>query len=65
MKAAAADQAVATVAFTNMREPKTVTLNLVNTASGWRIAEINAPSGSLRKLFKLKIASRSNRRRHG
>ena len=54
VKRAGADRAVATVSFTNMREAKVVTLDLVGTADGWRIAEINAPSGSLRKLFKLK-----------
>jgi len=54
VKTVDAAKAVATVTFTNMREPKTVTLDLVDTAGGWRIAEINAPSGSLRKLFKLK-----------
>jgi hypothetical protein len=54
VKAAGARKAVATVKYTNIREPKVVTLDLVNTRSGWRIAEMNAPSGSLRKLFKLK-----------
>jgi Protein of unknown function (DUF3828) len=47
-------KATATVKFTNIREPRTITLDLVKTPAGWRIAEINAPSGSLRKLFKLK-----------
>lgn len=50
----AGPKATATVKFSNFREPRTVTLDLVKTADGWRIAEINAPSGSLRKLFKLK-----------
>jgi hypothetical protein len=46
--------AVATVTFTNFKEPRTVTLDLVSTAAGWRIADIRAPSGSLRELYKLK-----------
>ena len=53
VKAAGPAKARATVDFTNFRKPKTVTLDLVKTADGWRIAEINGPSGSLRKLFKL------------
>jgi len=46
--------ATGTVSYTNFNEARTVTLNLAKTSGGWRIAEINAPSGSLRKLFKLK-----------
>jgi hypothetical protein len=47
-------KATATVDFTNLRKPKTVKLDLVKTAGGWRIADINASSGSLRQLFKVK-----------
>ena len=47
-------KAAAAVAYTNFKEPRTVTLDLVKTPAGWRIAEIKAPSGSLRELFKLK-----------
>jgi hypothetical protein len=54
VKGVGANKAVAIVNFTNMREGKTVTLDLVKTPAGWRIADINAPSGSLRKLLKLK-----------
>jgi Protein of unknown function (DUF3828) len=50
----AGGKASAAVAYTNFNEPRTVTLDLVKTAAGWRIAEIKAPSGSLRELFKLK-----------
>ena len=46
--------ATGTVTFTNASEPRTVNLDLVKTTSGWRIAEIRAPSGSLRELFKVK-----------
>ena len=49
------DRASATVTFTNFGQPKSVTLDLVKSPSaGWRIAEIVAPSGSLRKLFRVK-----------
>lgn len=46
--------ATGVVTFTNAREPRTVMLDLVKTGDGWRIAEINAPSGSLKELFKVK-----------
>jgi hypothetical protein len=45
--------AVATVSFTMFGKPRTITLDLVRTDAGWRIAEIRAPSGSLRALYKL------------
>ena len=48
------DKATGVVNFTNAGTAKTITLELVKTAAGWRISEINAPSGSLRKLMKLK-----------
>ena len=51
----AGDKASATVAFTNFGQPKAVSLDLVKSPSaGWRIVDIRAPSGSLRKLFKVK-----------
>lgn len=49
------DKASATVGFTNFGQPKTISLDLVKSGSaGWRIADIVVPSGSLRKLFKVK-----------
>ena len=43
------------VSFTNANEPRIVTLDLVKTVGdGWRIAEIHAPSGSLKELLKVK-----------
>ena len=42
------------VTFTNAAQPRTVTLDLVKTGDGWRIAEIKAPSGSLKDLYKIK-----------
>ncbi len=46
--------ATGVVTFTNAKEPKALTLDLVKTGDGWRIAEIKAPSGSLRELYKVK-----------
>lgn len=46
--------ATGVITFTNSKQPKTVTLDLVKTGDGWRIAEIKAPSGSLRELYKVK-----------
>lgn len=45
--------ATGVVTFTNASEPRAVTLDLVKTGDGWRIAEIRAPSGSLKELFKV------------
>lgn len=53
VKPTGADTAVAIVAFVIFNEARTVTLDLVNTRAGWRIAEIRSPSGSLRALYKL------------
>lgn len=47
-------RATGVVTFTNAKEPRTVTLDLIKTGDGWRIAEITAPSGSLRELYRLK-----------
>lgn len=48
------DAATARVSFQNFGEAKQVLLELAKTPAGWRIAEIKAPSGSLRALYKLK-----------
>ena len=49
-----ADTAAATVTFNNFGKRQTIAIELVRTANGWRIAEIRAPSGSLRGLYKLR-----------
>ena len=48
------DSATARVSFQNFGESKRVLLELAKTPAGWRIAEIKAPSGSLKALYKLK-----------
>jgi len=40
------------VSFNNLGKPTKVTLDLVQTPAGWRIADIKSPSGSLRDLYK-------------
>jgi hypothetical protein len=47
-------KATGVVTFTTAKEPREVTLDLIKTGDGWRIAEIRAPSGSLRELFKVR-----------
>jgi hypothetical protein len=54
VKSTGASTAVATASFVQFMEPRTVTLELVNTPAGWRIAEIRSASGSLRALYELK-----------
>ena len=55
VKSSGANTAVATVSFVMFTKPRTVTLSLVNSAAGWRIADIRwASGGSLRALYKLK-----------
>jgi hypothetical protein len=55
VKSTGANAAVAAVTFIQFMEPRTVTLELVNTPAGWRIADIRwARGGSLRTLYKLK-----------
>ena len=54
MKDASRRKATGVVTFTNAKEPRTLTLDLIKTGDGWRITEIKAPSGSLRELFKVK-----------
>jgi hypothetical protein len=51
---ASGDAATARVAFRNFGEARRVVLELVRTPAGWRVAEISAPSGSLKALYKLK-----------
>jgi hypothetical protein len=46
-----AARATATVTFRNFGEPRTVTHELVKTASGWRIADIKMKERSLRGLY--------------
>lgn len=46
--------AVGAVAFTNFGKPVQLTVDLVQTTQGWRIADIQAASGSLRGLYKLR-----------
>ncbi len=48
------DAATARVSFHNFGEAKRIMLQLAKTPAGWRIAEIKAPSGSLKALYKLK-----------
>jgi len=48
------DAATARVSFHNFSEAKRIMLQLAKTPVGWRIAEIKAPSGSLKALYKLK-----------
>lgn len=48
------DTATAQVSFQNLGKAKRVILELAKTPVGWRIAEIKAPSGSLKALYKLK-----------
>lgn len=47
------DAATARVSFQNFGEAKRVVLELARTPAGWRIAEIRAPSGSLKALYTL------------
>lgn len=46
-------KAIALVGFENQGKPVRLTLDLIQTPVGWRIADIAAPSGSLRALYKL------------
>jgi hypothetical protein len=49
-----AKTAVATVNFIMFDKPRSLTLDLVNTSAGWRIADIKWAQGSLRGVYKLK-----------
>lgn len=53
-KTVGTEAATATVSFTNLKKPKTMTLDLVKVGGAWRIADIKGPSGSLRDLMKVK-----------
>lgn len=48
------DAATARVSFHNFGDATRLVLELVRTPAGWRIAEIKAPSGSLKALYQLK-----------
>jgi hypothetical protein len=45
-------KATGQVSFDNLGKPTKVTLDLVRTPAGWRIADIKSPSGSLKDLYK-------------
>ena len=45
-------KATGEVAFDNLGKPTKITLDLVQTQVGWRIADIKGPSGSLSDLYK-------------
>jgi Protein of unknown function (DUF3828) len=47
-------RAVATVTFTNFGERHSMTLDLLKTPAGWRVDDIKATFGSMRKLLKVK-----------
>ncbi len=44
--------ATGTVTFANLGQAKKLVIDLEQTPAGWRIADIKAPSGSLRALYK-------------
>lgn len=46
--------ATATVTFANLGKATRLLIALEQTPAGWRIADIKAPSGSLRALYKLR-----------
>ena len=54
VKSTGGNTAIATASFTMFMKPRTVTLSLVTTPAGWRIADIRWANGSLRALYKLK-----------
>jgi len=45
-------KATAVVSFENLGKPTQITLDLIRTAVGWRIADIKSPSGTLSDLYK-------------
>jgi len=45
-------RAVGFVSFENLGKPTQIQLDLVRTGAGWRIADIEAPSGKLSDLYK-------------
>jgi|SoimicmetaTmtLMB_FD_contig_41_4565497_length_1376_multi_2_in_0_out_0_2 hypothetical protein len=54
VKMAGPAKAVGTVSFTNFNEPRSVTLDLVKLAPGWRIADIKMMGRTLRELYPVK-----------
>jgi hypothetical protein len=44
--------ATAVVSFENLGKPTQITLDLIRTGMGWRIADIKSPSGKLSELYK-------------
>ena len=54
VKSTGSNTAVAIVTFVMFMEPRTITLDLVNTPAGWRITDIRWAKGSLRAIYKLK-----------
>ena len=48
------EQATGIVSFTNLKQKKTLAIELVKTPNGWRIADIAGSSGSLRALYRIK-----------
>jgi hypothetical protein len=48
------ERATGIVSFVNLGQKKTLTVALVQTPAGWRIADIAGAGGSLRALYKLK-----------
>jgi hypothetical protein len=48
------ERATGIVSFVNFKQKKTLTVELIQTPAGWRIADIVGPGGSLRALYKVK-----------
>ncbi len=48
------EQATGIVAFVNLKQKKTLAVELVKTPAGWRISDIAGASGSLRSLYKIR-----------
>jgi hypothetical protein len=48
------EQATGIVSFTNLKQKKTLAIELVKTPAGWRIADIAGSGGSLRALYRIK-----------
>jgi hypothetical protein len=52
--AASGEQATGIVSFVNFKQKKTLAVELVKTAAGWRISDIAGSGGSLRALYKVR-----------
>jgi hypothetical protein len=52
--AEAGEQATGIVSFVNLKQKKTLAIELVKTPNGWRIADIAGSGGSLRALYRIK-----------